>query len=556
MASVRRFCLIVNPNAGGGRTAKALPEVEAALRQHGLDYRVELTTSIDHAQDLAKAAAERDEVAVSYGGDGLAGAVAHALRGTDGVLGVLPGGRGNDFARKLGIPREPLPAAEVLAHADPRTVDVAEVDGRTFLGIASYGFDSDCQDLANATKVVRGQAVYAYSALRTLAAWKAVDLTFTADGGAPRTVSGYAVAACNSGVFGGGMALAPDADLADGLLDVVVTSDASKLHFLRGLPKVFKGTHLADPNIELFRAAELHVDAERPFAIYADGDPIGMTPATIRAVPQALRVLVPRREARRRVRGRPRGRRALAPHRSRRHEPARQGAAARRARRHRRAGRPAQPAARRSSRPRTARPHRSDGRVDPRARRREARAQPRRSEHGRRRGQRAAAGPRRHRACSRSTSSGSAQVVDQLHPRALLLANLFRDQLDRYGELETIADRWAELVARAQGTALVLNADDPTIADLGRARPEVVYFGVEDDAGRPPGLPHASDAKHCRQCGRPYVYDAVLLGHLGHYHCPTGDSTRPTPAVAAEDVELEGVRAARFTLRTPQGAAT
>jgi UDP-N-acetylmuramyl tripeptide synthase len=160
------------------------------------------------------------------------------------------------------------------------------------------------------------------------------------------------------------------------------------------------------------------------------------------------------------------------------------------------------------------------------------------------------------------------QVVDQLHPRALLLANLFRDQLDRYGELETIADRWAELVARSPGTALVLNADDPTIADLGRARvegrdapaagaaagaPGVVYFGVEDDRVALPGLPHASDAKHCRRCGRPYVYDAVFLGHLGRYRCPTGHADRPAPSVAAEDVVLEGVRAARFTLRTPEG---
>ena len=290
---MRRFCLIVNPNAGGGRTAKALPRVEQALEQHGLEYRVELTISIEHAIELAREAAERDEVAVSYGGDGLAGAVAHGLRGTDGVLGVLPGGRGNDFARKLGIPREPLPAAEILAHADPKTVDVAEVDGRTFLGIASYGFDSDCQDLANATKVVRGQLVYLYSAVRTLAAWKPERFTFSADGGEERSFAGYAVAACNSGVFGGGMLLAPDASLEDGLLDVVLTKESSKLSYVRGLPKVFKGTHLADPSAELFRARELRVDAARSFRIYADGDPIGTTPATIRAVPGALRVLAP-----------------------------------------------------------------------------------------------------------------------------------------------------------------------------------------------------------------------------------------------------------------------
>ena len=145
------------------------------------------------------------------------------------------------------------------------------------------------------------------------------------------------------------------------------------------------------------------------------------------------------------------------------------------------------------------------------------------------------------------------RLVPELRPRALLLANLFRDQLDRYGELEIIADRWAELIARTPETALVLNADDPAIADLGRSSADVTYFGVDDTSVALAGLPHATDAKHCRRCGRPYVYDAVLLGHLGHYHCPTGDSVRPEPAVAAEQIELEGVRSARFVLRTPEG---
>jgi lipid II isoglutaminyl synthase (glutamine-hydrolysing) len=147
------------------------------------------------------------------------------------------------------------------------------------------------------------------------------------------------------------------------------------------------------------------------------------------------------------------------------------------------------------------------------------------------------------------------RVVPQLRPRAILLSNLFRDQLDRYGELEIIADRWAELIARTPDSALVLNADDPAIADLGRERDAVTFFGVEDTSVALPGLPHATDAKHCRRCGRPYVYDAVLLGHLGHYHCPTGDSVRPAPEIAAEAVELRGVRSARFTLRTPEGSA-
>jgi len=293
---VRSLCLIVNPHAGGGRTAKALPEVEDALRGHGLPYRVEHTRSIEHATELGRDAVARGEVAVPFGGDGLVGAVAHAVRGTDGTLGVLPGGRGNDFARKLGIPLQPVAAAGVLANGVARTIDVAEVDDRTFLGIASYGFDSAVQDRANATTRVRGQVVYLYAALRELAAWKAVGLRYTVAGsgaGSEQRFAGYSVAACNSGVFGGGMALAPEASLEDGQLDLVLVADTSKRAFLRGLGKVFSGKHLGDPHVSLLRAAEVRVDADRPFRIYADGDPIGVTPATIRAVPAALDVLVP-----------------------------------------------------------------------------------------------------------------------------------------------------------------------------------------------------------------------------------------------------------------------
>jgi UDP-N-acetylmuramyl tripeptide synthase len=143
------------------------------------------------------------------------------------------------------------------------------------------------------------------------------------------------------------------------------------------------------------------------------------------------------------------------------------------------------------------------------------------------------------------------QVVDDLRPRALLLANLFRDQLDRYGELDTIADRWAA-VAGSTAAALVLNADDPTVADLGRDA-SATYFGVEDDAMALPEMQHAADATHCRRCGAPYVYDAVYLGHLGRYHCDGCGAARPEPSVAATGIVLEGVRGARFTLRAPAG---
>ena len=146
------------------------------------------------------------------------------------------------------------------------------------------------------------------------------------------------------------------------------------------------------------------------------------------------------------------------------------------------------------------------------------------------------------------------RVSEELQPRAFLLANLFRDQLDRYGELELIADRWAEVVAdRAGRSAFVLNADDPLVADLGREREQVTYFGVEDDTLALPELQHAADSKHCRRCGHAYEYDAVYLAHMGRYRCPNCGRERPAPSVAAERVKLRGMDGTDVVLRLPDG---
>ena len=145
-------------------------------------------------------------------------------------------------------------------------------------------------------------------------------------------------------------------------------------------------------------------------------------------------------------------------------------------------------------------------------------------------------------------------VAGDVSPRLLLLSNLFRDQLDRYGELELLADRWAELVGELDGRArFVLNADDPLVADLGRGRSGVTYFGVEDDSQALPGMQHAADSKHCRNCGHAYEYEAVYLGHLGRYQCPNCGRARPEPTVAATRVELDGMDGSRLTLSTPSG---
>ncbi|HEY6522679.1 MAG TPA: diacylglycerol kinase family protein [Solirubrobacteraceae bacterium] len=285
--------LIVNPFAGGGRAARELDGVEAALRRLGLEYHVERTRSLDHARELALAAAQADETAVAFGGDGLIGAVADALRHTDGVLGVLPGGRGNDFVRMLGIPGSPPAACEVLAHGEVRRLDLGVIGERTFIGIASCGFDSEANRIANETTLVRGRLVYAYGLLRALAGWRPATFTIAVDGADARSVSGYTVAAANSRYYGGGMMLAPDATLQDGMLDVVLILETPKLRFLRHAPAVFTGAHVRLENVELLRGHTIEISASRPFTMYADGDPIAELPVTVSVLPAAVQTLVP-----------------------------------------------------------------------------------------------------------------------------------------------------------------------------------------------------------------------------------------------------------------------
>jgi YegS/Rv2252/BmrU family lipid kinase len=289
---LRPLCLIVNPSAGRGRAARLLPAVEAALRARGMPFRVERTRSLAHARELARAALAAGEVAVGMGGDGLLGAIAGELRGTDGVLGVLPGGRGNDFARKLGIGLDPAQACDVLAAGKQHVIDVADAGGQTYLGIASAGFDSDVQDVANTTRVPLGEAIYLYAALRAMVRWRDADWRVEVDG-ETHGFTGYSVAVANTGVFGGGMYLVPDASLDDGLLDVAFLRTCSKARYLMNLPKVFKGTHVDSPDLTLLRGKEIRFEADRPFAAYADGDPIADLPVTIKVVPRALKVLVP-----------------------------------------------------------------------------------------------------------------------------------------------------------------------------------------------------------------------------------------------------------------------
>jgi YegS/Rv2252/BmrU family lipid kinase len=288
----RRVALIVNPQAGGGRAAEVLPTVEGTLRGLGLEFHTERTESLEHAAELARTAAAAGETVAALSGDGLIGKVAGALIDTGGVLAVLPGGRGNDLAGALGIPGDPEAAARLLASGREREVDLGEVDGRPYIGIASCGFDSEANRIANEAPSALGNLVYAYGALRALAAWEHARFELRLDG-RELAFSGYSVAVANSPRYGGGMYVAPQAELGDGLFDVVMGGREPKRRFPLHMAKVFAGTHVELPSVHLERAREVRIAADRPFTVYADGDPIGELPVTVRVRPHAVRVLVP-----------------------------------------------------------------------------------------------------------------------------------------------------------------------------------------------------------------------------------------------------------------------
>jgi YegS/Rv2252/BmrU family lipid kinase len=284
--------LLVNPHSAHGRTLKLLPKVEQELDARRIPFRVERTRGLEDGVERALLAVEAAEVPVVISGDGLLGAVGGAMAGSETPLGVVPGGRGNDLARVLGIPSDPAEAVAVIAAGESRRIDVGEANGKRFLGIVSIGFDSDANQLANETSLLRGNLVYAYAALRTLLGWK--PARFTVRAGEERVrFTGYSVSVANNRAFGGGMFIAPGAELDDGEFDIVTVGEVGKLRFVSNLPKVFKGTHVDEDEVRVFRAAQVELTASRPFPVFADGEHLTDLPASLRVLPRALSVLVP-----------------------------------------------------------------------------------------------------------------------------------------------------------------------------------------------------------------------------------------------------------------------
>lgn len=285
-----RCLLVVNPAAGGGRALAAAQGVAAVLRSAGWPATSACSADIDDARRLAKEAVAQGRAVIVLGGDGTASQLAAEVAAGGGVMGVLPGGRGNDFVRAIGWPTDPLRAARRMIASQARPTDLGWAGGHPFLTVASVGFDSKVIEVASKLPGAVGPAVYAIGALGAIASWRHVRFRLLADGAETEMV-GWTVAACNGGVYGGGMRIAPAASLEDGALDLVTLSASSKAHLLLGMPKVFFGRHLADPIFSLRRVRSLRIEADSPLVLYAAGEPAGPLPAEVSVSHAALRVL-------------------------------------------------------------------------------------------------------------------------------------------------------------------------------------------------------------------------------------------------------------------------
>jgi diacylglycerol kinase (ATP) len=296
--------LIVSPAAGRGRALQLLPQVTAALDQTGADYQLTRSLSLEHARQLAAAAAGEGRVVVAVGGDGMAGALAGTASALGCRYGIIPAGRGNDMARVLGIPSEPAAAVALLTSGPTREIDLIGVTGPghpevAVAGSVYVGVPSVAGEIANGTRWVPDSAVYTLAALRAVARWR--PATFSLQGAAgQRQFAGYAVVVANSAYFGAGMLVAPPAKIDDGVLDLVLMRHGPKITFIRALTRIKDGSHISLEQVSLERASEVTLTIDRDIPVAADGEtlpfaaplPAG-TALRIRALPGALTVIAP-----------------------------------------------------------------------------------------------------------------------------------------------------------------------------------------------------------------------------------------------------------------------
>jgi YegS/Rv2252/BmrU family lipid kinase len=281
----RAFTFLVNPASGGGAAPAAVVPVARALREAGASVDVTYSPGPLAMGELVAAAVDQGDVVVSVGGDGMLSSLAGLVSAAGGTLGVVPAGRGNDFARMLGLPSSPDDVARLLLEGEVRRVDLIALSlpgapARLVAGSVYAGVDARAGELVDRAHRLPRKAQYPYAALRSLATYRPARYVMSIDG-VGHTYDAATVVVANSAYYGSGMKIAPAAAVADGLLDIVVIQAASRLALMRSLPKVYDGAHVALPEVTVLsgQRVELHADSTRPVPVGGDGEPLGQLPA-------------------------------------------------------------------------------------------------------------------------------------------------------------------------------------------------------------------------------------------------------------------------------------
>jgi len=287
---MRSFHCLVNPLSGGGAAPAAVVPVARILRDAGA--RVEVTYSpgpVGCAQ-LAREAAERGDVVVAVGGDGMLSSVASAVVESHGTLGIIPSGRGNDFARMLGLSVDAEEVAHVLLEGEPTPVDVVDAGRRVVLGSVYAGVDSLASAIVDRARRLPRSLQYPYAAVRSVVEFSPTRFTVEVDGQRLEEAA-YTVVVANSGFYGAGMRIAPAASMRDGLLDVVIVRAASKLRLIRSMPKLYDGSHVELDDVITTQGVEVRVRSADPVTAYGDGERLAPLPIAAQVRPGALTVL-------------------------------------------------------------------------------------------------------------------------------------------------------------------------------------------------------------------------------------------------------------------------
>ncbi|TFD88410.1 YegS/Rv2252/BmrU family lipid kinase [Cryobacterium serini] len=267
-------------------------EVARRLREAGAQVTVTRTHSAHHGRQAATEGAGRGNIVVAVGGDGTVGSLAGAVVAAGGTLGLVPVGRGNDFARQLGIPNDLAAVADLLLTGSVRSVDVIDVRGQIVVGSVYAGIDSLTSALVNRVHRLPARLQYPIAAVWAIATQRATEYRIVIDG-VTQSIDAHTVIVANSGFYGSGMHVAPSAQLDDGLLDIVIFSAAGRLRLLKALRRVYSGTHLQLAEVTVRKGRVVAIDAAGAVAAYADGDRIGPLPVGVRVRPGALNVIAP-----------------------------------------------------------------------------------------------------------------------------------------------------------------------------------------------------------------------------------------------------------------------